>query len=1027
MAPTPEGPASSGGGSSTIRVFVRWHDQTVFAGEEVKCTITFRNVAAAPNSAGLGPSSSSSGPAAPKQHGGGSDRRKSHPSPLLVAAQARQAQQQIQQIQQQQQQHRPKTPSAAGLAPPLAVTRGHHRSSQSISGGPPLARSRSGSVTWPPSSSSSDATGGGAAAAAAEAAGQQKQDHQQQGNGGRGHRRSISIVSLGSPTPSSPGQRHDQGGGGGSGSVKSPRQHRGHGRSSSLQINSRSPTLNGPRSASHPQRPPFHPQPSPLLNASYPPSNSSGPSTTPNTPGLGIGLGSAVPSPRPTPDALSGFKFPATQTPLLQQTSEDDLTTPLDEDATPMVGGVGGQSPRGDSYNFHNQEQPIPTINESDALAGAAAAVARVLSTSSISGTPRSSTDGGFYSVSNNSTETLASEYVTTLPHRTASSSNSSRPLHLRQRSNLSVHHHRTKAPEALMMGYAQIQGSFTLDGSLMDLAPFEQVKRKAVVGGQGGGVIGVESQASGARRESGLLRSFGWGSITSSIGELLGGGELSTIKEMRGIAGAKAIPLLSTPQSILFVDLRLAPGESRTFEYSFRLPKGLPPTHKGKAMKISYSLVVGTQRPGGAKEQQLKSVDVPFRVLGSVNSHGEILGHDLMAPYVLLKDLAHVRTLEESAVAELAKKKPPAPPSSSTMAGFLAYVDELVHRPNQGPHQSLLSPTVDQSGYHLSPSPTATRRFSAASSLFDEMAAPNSPAADTPAKEAIDLAILRSNMTSAGQQSANRFEIARNGRRVGVVTLARPAWRLGEAVTMTVDFSRAQVPCYALHAALETAERVDPSLALRSEASVHRVTRRVYATSSEAAMYARRIVFNPTIPVTATPEFVTSGISLEWKVRLEFVVPSTTAAAASMANHMPPPPLPTSPLSSPSPNNGGGGGGGGGDNYVDDEHGGDEDDDSDTGSLRTERAPLATPGGNGNSSSSNSYGYYAGGGQQQHYHHPLLEEVARDDRGGLVLVAAETLPCESFEVAVPLRVYGAVCSGLERLERDEAEFGLAV
>ena len=35
---------------------------------------------------------------------------------------------------------------------------------------------------------------------------------------------------------------------------------------------------------------------------------------------------------------------------------------------------------------------------------------------------------------------------------------------------------------------------------------------------------------------------------------------------------------------------------------------------------------------------------------------------------------------------------------------------------------------------------------------------------------------------------------------------------------------------------------------------------------------------------------------------------------------------------------------------------------------------------------------------------------------------------CESFEVAVPLRVYGAVSSGLERLERDTAfEEGLAV
>ena len=59
---------------------------------------------------------------------------------------------------------------------------------------------------------------------------------------------------------------------------------------------------------------------------------------------------------------------------------------------------------------------------------------------------------------------------------------------------------------------------------------------------------------------------------------------------------------------------------------------------------------------------------------------------------------------------------------------------------------------------------------------------------------------------------------------------------------------------------------------------------------------------------------------------------------------------------------------------------------------------------------------------------HPLLEEISRDERGGTVLVGVESLMCESFEVAVPLRVYGAACEGLERLERDELlEEGLPV
>ena len=168
------------------------------------------------------------------------------------------------------------------------------------------------------------------------------------------------------------------------------------------------------------------------------------------------------------------------------------------------------------------------------------------------------------------------------------------------------------------MMGYAQIMGSFTLDGSLVNQTSFEEVKRKGVFGGQGGGgVVGVDSKYDG-----GLFGGFGWGNISESIGGLLGGGELSSIKEMRSAASSKSVPLLSTPQSILFVDLRLAPGESRTYNYSFTLPQGIPPSHRGKAIKISYNLVIGTQRAANtAKDgQTVRQVEIPFRVFGSID-----------------------------------------------------------------------------------------------------------------------------------------------------------------------------------------------------------------------------------------------------------------------------------------------------------------------------------------------------------------------------------------------------------------------
>lgn len=516
-------------------------------------------------------------------------------------------------------------------------------------------------------------------------------------------------------------------------------------------------------------------------------------------------------------------------------------------------------------------------------------------STSGDGGTPRSS--GEFYSVRNHSSETLASEYVT---QPLARGNNGRQPP---MRRPLATSPHQTRAPESLMMGYAQIQGSFTLDGSLISLGPFEQVKKKAAVGGRRGGVVGLEP----SKRETGILGGFGWGSISNTLGDLWGGAELSTVKEMRGIASSRSVPLLSTPQSILFVDLHLAPGDSRAFEYSFRLPKGLPPTHKGKAAKFSYSLVIGTQRAGGVKEQQVRSVEVPFRVLGSVNGHGEILGHDLMNPYVLLRDDAEVTSLEK---VEEARRKAPGD-SKATGHEFAAYVDEL------------LAGRRDAGGGILSPTEASDAKRSPA---LEEA---------TSAQDAIRLAILRSNMAAEGQQSANRFEIARNGQRVGVVMLARPAYRLGEVVTMVIDFSDADVACYAVHMTLETSETVDAALATRSESSIQRVTRKVYAASSEATLHSRRVVFSPAIPMTATPEFVTSSISLQWKIRVEFVVPHQ----GSQASQVP---------------------------------------------------------------------------------HPLLEQTSQDEKGGLVLVAVESLACESFDVSVPLRVYGATGRGLERGEISE-------
>lgn len=285
------------------------------------------------------------------------------------------------------------------------------------------------------------------------------------------------------------------------------------------------------------------------------------------------------------------------------------------------------------------------------------------------------------------------------------------------------------------------------------------------------------------------------------------------------------------------------------------------------------------------------------------------------MSPYIILRDQARTSNVEiepgNTKGSPLKKGALKEKTDHAAFNEFLEYVDNLMDRPRQNSSMGLLSPTETIHGR---------------SSVHEE---PHTM------KEAVDLAILRSNLTGAANQSANRFEIARSGRRVAVIMLARPAYRLGETMSAVIDFTNSDIPCYSVHVSLETSEKVDPAIALRSNASIHRVTRKVHASFSENALYAQRLSFAPTIPPNATPEFITSGVSLEWKLRVEFITPRLVHEDGEEA-----------------------------------------------------------------------------------YWDELLEELSSDDRG-IILAAAERLPAESFEVQVPVRVYGAVSGNSESSDEE--------
>lgn len=107
----------------------------------------------------------------------------------------------------------------------------------------------------------------------------------------------------------------------------------------------------------------------------------------------------------------------------------------------------------------------------------------------------------------------------------------------------------------------------------------------------------------------------------------------------------------------------------------------------------------------------------------------------------------------------------------------------------------------------------------------------------------------------------------------MAVIFLTRPAYRLGELISATVAFHASRLSCHSLRATLESFENIDPSISLRSKTSIHRVTRRAHISHSESTLFSRRVSFDFLIPINATPSFATSGVTLEWNLRFEFVI----------------------------------------------------------------------------------------------------------------------------------------------------------
>lgn len=556
------------------------------------------------------------------------------------------------------------------------------------------------------------------------------------------------------------------------------------------------------------------------------------------------------------------------------------------------------------------------------------------------------------YSQDNRSDETLQSERPTVMSENTRSK---------RIPSDLIRQHYRMgppaiRRPQAatLLMGYASVNANFVLDASLVDQAPFEPVKARGFIGGQsGGGVVGVKKKQ---RPASGLFGGFNLASVGEALANIVSDNTSSSTKEMNAVTKSRAVPLLSTPQSLLFVDLHLEPGDERSYSFAYRLPQGLPAAYRGKAIKIVYNLTIGVQSApdtGGKNNTQpeVRQIQIPFRVFSGVDEEGEVLGHDLMQPYIVLRDTARTAQLGNSG-SDSAVQQPTQEEIQTSSIRFLEFVETLLDRHHRRMSASSLTmvPTESSSSGNTGSDSSVKSR-------------------QTATIKAIDNAIARANQiqsmsTADTTTSPNKFSISTAGLPIATLIIDRPLHRLGETITLVIDLADSSLNIAYVRCTLESQEKVDPALAVRSAATIARLTKRIYASKSETALFARRIVFRPTIPPSAVPTFITTGVSFAWSLTVEFgVVKQDLASAVGNSK---------TKLNS--------------DNRSHD----------DEENIRSEKIRMPAP---------------------------LLEELHRDERN-VTFVAVESLDIDPVEVTVPITVYGDLVEedGVGSRDKDDGE-----
>lgn len=201
--------------------------------------------------------------------------------------------------------------------------------------------------------------------------------------------------------------------------------------------------------------------------------------------------------------------------------------------------------------------------------------------------------------------------------------------------------------PVTLISGYVQISGVFQYDSEVIAQSKFRQDEVKMVgldvLPGHGTNSIITTEDENPLKGKRNLTKYFNsnFANVTNGLfsSEVNSGTTGSYNERILVNSNIKVLPLLLIPQTLLFSEISLEPGEVRTFHFkSTKLPKDVGPSYSSsKVASVNYALEVGVD---ALSDDTIISFSnrVPITITPYISSNAEQYTSHFDKPPIILK-----------------------------------------------------------------------------------------------------------------------------------------------------------------------------------------------------------------------------------------------------------------------------------------------------------------------------------------------------------------------------------------------------